>query len=134
MQLFIIYFLIISKGECGCIYDHCFDVEGTLESPNYPNDYPDDLYMSILITAPDGQTVTILFVDFELEYVSRSCSYDSLIIYDGSSTGDSEIGTYCGTISPDCITSTSKYLLMVFETDGSTEERGFRSHFNFQGK
>ena len=78
--------------------------------------------------------MTINFDDFEVEYISSSCRYDFLIIYDGSAITDSEIGRYCGTTSPGCVTSSAENLLLYFESDVSTEERGYSATFNFQGK
>ena len=75
----------------------------------------------------------MVFIDFETES-SSSCSHDFLVIYDGDSITDSEIGTYCGTNSPGCVTSSTENLLITFETDGSVTRRGFLASFNFQSK
>ncbi|XP_072048292.1 uncharacterized protein [Amphiura filiformis] len=103
-------------GDCGCQFDACFvfDTEGMLVSPNYPSDYPNDMTVTVLIEAPEGQTVTISFHDFEVEYDS-TCSKDFVVLYDGDTTDNTtEIGTYCGTNSPGNITSSSKNLLVYF--------------------
>ncbi len=85
------------------------------------------------MTAPSGQTVTINFDDFETQY-SSSCSFDFLVLYDGDSTSESEIGTYCGTNSPGCISSSAENLLLYLESNSGSNERGFSATFNFRGK
>ena len=100
---------------------------------NYPEDYPGDSVITTLIEAPPGQTVTITFSDFAVEYDS-SCDNDYLVLHDGSNMDDTEIGTYCGTTGPGCVESSTEYLLMIFTTDTWTEERGYFASFNFDGK
>ena len=121
------------SGDCGCEYTSCLNETGNITSVNYPNNYPDDSVVTTLIEAPPGQTVTIAFSDFEVEYDS-SCDDDFLVIYDGSTTSDTEIGTYCGTTGPGCVHSSAEYLLLSFTTDSFTERRGYFASFNFVGK
>ena len=127
--------VVLLVGDCGCQADACFvEDEGTVTSPFYPSDYPANIAVTALITAPTGQTVTITFGDdFETES-STTCAFDFLTLYDGATSSDTEIGTYCGTTGPGCITSSSENLLIYFESDGSREEKGFTSSYNFDGK
>ena len=53
---------------------------GTIQSMNYPGDYPDnrDAFWHLIATHPD-RTFGLTFQDFVFEY-SSSCQYDSLTI------------------------------------------------------
>ena len=43
---------------------------GTITSPNYPANYPDDANCSWIIHATDGFAIELLFVDFNIQYDS----------------------------------------------------------------
>ncbi len=120
------------SGDCGCPVEACFNSEGTITSPFYPSDYPADFTITALITAPDGQRVSITFDDFVMES-SSSCSNDFMTLHDGDSLSDTTIGTYCGTTSPGCVRSSSESLLWYFETNSVREERGFSASFDLGG-
>ena len=53
-------------------------------------------------------------------------SYDSLTIYDGDSTSNSILGTYCGNTIPPNRMSSGNEILIHFETDGSATYTGFQ--------
>merc|ERR1712155_237780 len=58
---------------------------GCLCSPNYPNNYDNNLRNEYVIEAPAGETLTITFNTFNLEYDS-TCTNDYIIIYEGNGT------------------------------------------------
>ena len=69
----------------------------------------------------------VVFNDFELEdkgdtYVG---CYDSLKFFDGPLLTSRLLGSYCGTVHPDVIYSTGRYLFVRFGSDASVRERGF---------
>ena len=119
-----------------CEHTGCFTSNGNLTSANYPNNYNPNSADSWLITAPAGQTVTIYFVDFYMEYSSTSCQFDYVILYDGDSASDPRIGDgkYCGTNSPGCLETYSNNLLVTFTSDHSAQFRGFSAKFYFGGQ
>jgi spore germination protein YaaH len=76
--------------------------------------------------APTGASqVTLNFSQFDVEL-----NYDSLFIYDGSSTAATLIGAYTGTNSPGNITSTGPALTIRFKADNSTVRPGFTAIWN----
>ena len=52
-------------------------------------------------------------------------SYDSLTIYDGGTSSSSMMGKYCGDSMPPSHISSSKEIVVHFETDGSGVDKGF---------
>ena len=100
---------------------------GTLRSPSYPSDYPNNMMCTWKITAPSGSRLRLTFNDFSLE--SGSCSTrDYLEVRDGSSSTSTRIGTYCGTYALN-ITSSGRYLWIRFQSDWSLRFRGFDARY-----
>ena len=57
---------------------------GVIESPNYPDNYPDDTRCRKTLMAPMNNNIRLTINDFRLE-PSLDCSWDYLSIYDSSS-------------------------------------------------
>ena len=72
--------------------------------------------------------------NFETESCSSSCTCDYVVVYDGATTSDTEIGTYCGTTAPGYITSSSNNLLVTFISNVDFQSNGFSATFYFEGK
>ena len=66
--------------------------------------------------------------NFQLQNV-ENCMYDYLKIYDGQTTNSTLIGHFCGSKTPDKLTSSGSKLLVVFHSDESIEKKGFK--FNY---
>lgn len=69
------------------------------------------------------------FNQFDLEEQS-DCLYDSLTIYDGSSTSAVQLGVYCGTNNPGTIRSSDNSLTVVFKSDESETRSGFYAEYS----
>merc|ERR1712106_817700 len=95
---------------------------GTLQSPNFPNKYPNNHDETYNIEVQTGKTIEIIFETFELEAHSR-CSYDWLKIIDGSTTLLEET---CGSNVPTKLLSQTNKVEIIFHTDGSVTKRGFK--------
>ena len=128
-----------SVFHAACEHAGCFTSDGNLTSANYPDNYDPNPYDSWLITAPEGQTVTIYFVDIALELES-SCTQqagDYLFLYDGSSTSDTILGTLCSRAGSGCLETSSHNLLITFTSDSFVlyaEARGFFARFYLGGQ
>ena len=74
-QLISLYLLYFAESEfCGVYHAST----GTLDSPNYPNDYPNNYHCLWLITLPsEDERVGIHIVDFNIESHS-TCKWDAL--------------------------------------------------------
>lgn len=96
--------------------DSIFDMGGPAR--NY---YDNEKYYYTL-TAPTGSLVQLQFKSFGTEQ-----GYDSLFIYNGTSTVSPLIGSYTGTNSPGIVTSTGQNLTLRFKSDGATNSFGFKA-------
>ena len=61
-------------------------------------------------------------------------SFDFLIIYDGGSTTSPMMGKYCGDSIPPSHISSSKEIMVHFETASWTTGNGFKMEYNPTGK
>ena len=100
---------------------------GTLRSPSYPSNYPNNMMCTWKITAPSGSTLRLTFNYFRLG--SGTCSTgDYLEVRDGSSSTSTRKGTYCGSYAPS-ITSSGRYLWIRFRSDSSMSYKGFEARY-----
>lgn len=101
----------------------CQDVlHQIITSPGYPSKYDDNLRRQWNIDVGLSNTVRITFTQFELEN-----TYDFVKIYNGQSTTCGSLANYTGTIYPLELTSTGRYMTILFTTDGSGTKSGFRA-------
>ncbi|KAM4694270.1 scavenger receptor cysteine-rich domain-containing protein DMBT1-like [Discoglossus pictus] len=98
---------------------------GVLDSPNFPDLYPNNAFCTWEIRGLPGHQVELQFLQFSLETAS-DCVYDSVTIYDGLPLSSPQLGKIC---SPPNITftSNSNILGVVFRTDGSVQGTGFQA-------
>ncbi len=97
--------------------DSLFDMGGP--SRNY---YDNEKYVYTL-TANSGQKVKLQFVSFGTEL-----NYDTLWLYNGTSTISPLIGAYTGTNSPGTVISGGQSLTLRFKSDGNTVSFGFKAY------
>merc|ERR1712106_891377 len=107
--------------QCCAKFDLCTN-KRRLQSPNFPNKYPNNHDETYNIEVQTGKTIEIIFETFELEAHSR-CSYDWLKIIDGSTTLLEET---CGSNVPSKMISQTNKVEIIFHTDGSVTKRGFK--------
>ncbi|XP_041445755.1 embryonic protein UVS.2-like isoform X2 [Xenopus laevis] len=117
-----------STVQCGSAF---YSPSGEFSTPNYPSDYPPNTNCSWIIWAPAGYQVSLNMADFYLEY-HRSCSYDSLQVFDGPKSTSPLIGRYCTSIPN--IVSTGNSLLLQFRSDRQVQNRGFKANYSFVPK
>lgn len=96
--------------------DSIFDMGGPAR--NY---YDNEKYYYTL-SAPTSSLVQLQFKSFGTEL-----NYDTLFIYNGTSTVSPLIGSYTGTNSPGIVTSTGQNLTLRFKSDGATNTFGFKA-------
>lgn len=122
-QVIVMVLLFISacQLQTPCVLN---DTQGNIITPGYPNSHPDNVKLAWLVTVPHGQSVRLVFEDFDLEK-HKDCIYDHVTVYDGNTTGSPIIGKYCGTTKPPEQISTREQLLVVFISDHTTENSGF---------
>ncbi|XP_064190205.1 cubilin [Anguilla rostrata] len=106
------------------------DPPAYIMSPNYPNNYPQNIDCVWVLTVPNGEAVQL---DFEDEFYiepSNSCPYDYLELRNGASSDGNVIGRFCGTQRPSTQRSAGSVMMVRFRTDHSVTHRGFKAKFS----
>ena len=102
---------------------NCCLTPGVVTSPNYPNNYPNDLQQTNTIEVEEGLIVAMQFTAFDVQSHS-TCSWDHVTIK--NSNGKTLMEKTCGSSLPAAVTSTSNIVEIYFHTDGSREYSGWR--------
>lgn len=103
-----------------------FNCSGTFDDTGGPsNPYTGNEDYTYIITPTNASAVTMSFTNFDLEN-----NFDSLFIYDGSSTAAPLLGAYTGTNSPGTVTSTGGAITLHFISDPFVNNAGFTSTWN----
>ena len=124
----ILFFLSIVQFQSAAqgVYTICSttsisDSTGTLYDSGGSNDvYHSNENCTLLVAPSCAITITLSFQSFATE-----SGFDSFTVYDGNSTNAPELLIADGNIIPAPITSSTGYLLIVWSTDGSSEDSGF---------
>ena len=95
---------------------------GNVTSPNYPDNYPNNLEKIETIQVEQGLILSLQFTAFDIESHS-TCAYDHLTIMDGDGTTLMEKS--CGSFLPADIRSTSNIVKLVFITDSVDTRPGW---------
>jgi len=118
---------LIADGECGTggsTGGTTGAVEsGSIQSDNYPKDYPVDQDKTYEISVAAGKTIKMTFAAFSLEAHNR-CGWDYLKIEDGN--GSTLLDKSCGSVKPATITSKTNKVKVIFHSDYSVTSTGFK--------
>ncbi|XP_004605400.2 cubilin [Sorex araneus] len=121
--------------HAGYLFTDCGGIQigesGVITSPNYPAPYDSLTHCSWLLEAPPGHTITLNFTDFDIE-PHITCSWDSVTVRNGGSPGSPIVGQYCGDSNPRAVQSGSNQLVVIFNSDHSTESGGFYATWSTQ--
>ncbi|XP_078687066.1 uncharacterized protein LOC144919483 [Branchiostoma floridae x Branchiostoma belcheri] len=116
-----------TPSKCGGSVTTVSRVKGTLLSPMFPDNYPNDLSCSWTFLAPHDKYVEVRFESFFVE-TSSKCSYDRVeILIDGVETVE---GPYC-TSNPPAEAMYGRNITVKFITDATVAEQGFE--MTYQG-
>ncbi|XP_039973361.1 CUB and sushi domain-containing protein 3-like isoform X5 [Xiphias gladius] len=111
---------LIPKCEAPC-GGHYSGPSGVILSPGWPGYYKDSLSCEWVIEAEPGRSIKISFDRFQTEL-----SYDFLEVHDGPNLLSSLIGSFNGTQVPQFLFSSSNFLYLLFTTDNSRSNSGFK--------
>jgi len=98
---------------------------GSITSPNYPNNYDDNVNKKYPLVVASGSRIELEFEDFVLEE-SVGCEWDYLEIFD---TDESRMLARCGTDKPHKTTSTGNKMFVRFRSDRSVTAKGFKANW-----
>lgn len=104
-----------------------------LTSPNYPNNYANNLFCTFVIQTLPQYRVQLQFLDFHVER-STNCNADAVKIFDGSSPNGTLLAKYCGISIPSTQTTLGPYMTVQFITDSSATDIGFRARWTSRKK
>merc|ERR1711874_339104 len=96
---------------------------GSLESRNFPSNYPNNLDTEEDISVAAGERIKLQFIDFKIEDHS-SCAYDYLMVKDDD--GTVLLDKTCGSTLPKDVTSRTNTVIVIFHSDGSVSDSGWR--------
>ncbi|XP_033110748.1 cubilin-like [Anneissia japonica] len=103
--------------------------DGVVTSSNYPNDYY--AYQNctwVIESVNPGDRITLTFTHMDIEEsTDGNCMHDSVKVLNGNDEYAPEVGTYCGTTVPASITSNGAAMTLLFVSDGSAQQTGFRA-------
>uniref|UniRef100_A0A3Q3J783 CUB and Sushi multiple domains 3a n=1 Tax=Monopterus albus TaxID=43700 RepID=A0A3Q3J783_MONAL len=110
----------IPKCEAPC-GGHYSAPSGVILSPGWPGYYKDSLSCEWVIESEPGRSIKITFDRFQTEL-----GYDFLEIHDGPNLLSPLIGSFNGTQVPQFLFSSSNFLYLLFTTDNSRSNAGFK--------
>lgn len=114
---------LIEDKFSNCAVQPCTDSLFDMGGP-YRNYYDNEAYSYSI--GPNGTSkVQLQFKSFALEQ-----GYDTLFLYNGSSTAAPLIGAYTGTNSPGTVTSTGTVITIRFKSDVGVVNSGFKLIYN----
>ncbi|XP_076992496.1 CUB domain-containing protein 2 [Tamandua tetradactyla] len=115
------------KDACGGVLT---GLSGVLSSPQYPDNYPNDVECHWVVRAAGLATVKLVFVDFQVE-ANEGCTYDYVAVLGGA--GPARGHHYCGSARPPTLVSLGHELQVVFKSDFNIGGRGFKAYY-FSGE
>ncbi|XP_066972608.1 cubilin-like isoform X1 [Macrobrachium rosenbergii] len=118
--------------NCGAVINGELAGEGVIATPNYPDQYPNDLFCVWIIKAGKGKRVRLTFDDFEVTQ-TLGCTGDYLLVSPTGLANDSLATHLCGTDIPGTYVSNIDTLYVEFRSssDGDTC-RGFSAKYTLE--
>nr|ADO27921.1 tumor necrosis factor-inducible gene 6 protein [Ictalurus furcatus] len=114
-----------NSKECGGVHT---EQEKILQSPGFPDEYPDEQICYWHIRVRYGQRIHLQFLDFDVEDDVGSIS-DYPEIYDSYDDISGFAGRYCGDELPEDFLSTGNVMTLKFLADSSVSAGGFRIQY-----
>ncbi|KAM6977905.1 CUB and sushi domain-containing protein 1-like [Aplochiton taeniatus] len=115
-----------------CVFSCFFNFtspSGTILSPNYPEDYGNNMNCVWLIIAQPASRIHLLFSDFELEP-----QFDYLVVKDEAMAEALTFGTFSGKDVPAQIASHGHIMRLEFQSDHSNTGKGFNISYTTFGQ
>ncbi|KAF1749359.1 hypothetical protein GCK72_025826 [Caenorhabditis remanei] len=97
-----------------------YDKPVIITNPGFPQGYDNDLLCKFLVNVPAGCRMAL-----SIDEVSLENFHDHISIYEGNSTEGKLIQVYTAHISHQVLNVSTTTILIVFQTDQSTTDRGF---------
>ncbi|XP_054625925.1 CUB and sushi domain-containing protein 1-like isoform X1 [Dunckerocampus dactyliophorus] len=121
-----------SGNKPSCVFSCFFNFTapaGTVLSPNYPEEYGNNLNCVWLIISEPGSRIHLLFSDFDLEP-----QFDWLVVKDEGLSEPTTFGTFSGKDVPSQIASNGHIMRLEFQSDHSNTGKGFNISYTTFGQ
>ncbi|KAL2083425.1 hypothetical protein ACEWY4_021198 [Coilia grayii] len=121
-----------SGNKPSCVFSCFFNFttpSGVILSPNYPEEYGNNMNCVWLIIAEPGNRIHLIFSDFEVE-----SQFDYLIVKDEGMPEPTTFGTFSGKDVPSQIASNGHIMRLEFQSDHSNTARGFNITYTTFGQ
>ena len=118
-----------------------------IESPGYPNSYPNNAYETWILTAPNASIISIKFHYFHVRTIAEykkelniksyyflsqtENGYDFVTIYDGPNDQSTQIEKLSGNLGSFNFSSTGNSLFVKFESDSGQQYTGFLATIHY---
>lgn len=113
-----------ARAPCG---GNLTQPQGEFFSPHYPHTYPSNAHCTWHLTSFFWQTVSLTFTFVDLEFC---CDY--VRVYDGPTDQAPLLGQVPGN-QGNSFNSSSRYMTVIFSSDNSWSQQGFRAEWAFIG-
>ncbi|XP_075163375.1 cubilin homolog [Haematobia irritans] len=122
-------FILDYETQCTMVMDH---IHGVIESPNFPEPYPELLNCKWDIIAGKKNQIKLAFSQFSLEADDMECQHDYVTILDMQDSDILQRHRIC-TQLPEPFTSQGNHLRLEFVSDYSNSRSGFRAEYTRLG-
>ncbi|KAM3932341.1 CUB and sushi domain-containing protein 1 isoform 2-T2 [Leptodactylus fuscus] len=121
-----------SGNKPSCVFSCFFNFttpSGIILSPNYPDEYGNNMNCVWLIISEPGSRIHLIFNDFDVEP-----QFDYVAVKDEGIVDLPALGTFSGNEVPSQIASNSHIVRLEFQSDHSTTGRGFNITYTTFGQ
>ncbi|OWK00321.1 hypothetical protein Celaphus_00019211 [Cervus elaphus hippelaphus] len=117
-----------SPGGVSCFFNFTAS-SGIILSPNYPEEYGNNMNCVWLIISEPGSRIHLIFNDFDVEP-----QFDFLAVKDDGISDITVLGTFSGNEVPSQLASSGHIVRLEFQSDHSTTGRGFNITYTTFGQ
>ncbi|XP_055145238.2 CUB and sushi domain-containing protein 1 isoform X2 [Symphalangus syndactylus] len=121
-----------SGNKPSCVFSCFFNFtasSGIILSPNYPEEYGNNMNCVWLIISEPGSRIHLIFNDFDVEP-----QFDFLAVKDDGISDITVLGTFSGNEVPSQLASSGHIVRLEFQSDHSTTGRGFNITYTTFGQ
>ncbi|XP_034622788.1 CUB and sushi domain-containing protein 1-like [Trachemys scripta elegans] len=121
-----------SGNKPSCVFSCFFNFttpSGIILSPNYPEEYGNNMNCVWLIISEPGSRIHLIFNDFDVEP-----QFDYLSVKDDGISDLPALGTFSGNEVPSQLASSGHIVRLEFQSDHSTTGRGFNITYTTFGQ
>ncbi|KAI5211293.1 Cub And Sushi Domain-Containing Protein 1 [Manis pentadactyla] len=121
-----------SGNKPSCVFSCFFNFtasSGIILSPNYPEEYGNNMNCVWLIISEPGSRIHLIFNDFDVEP-----QFDFLAVKDDGASDLTVLGTFSGHEAPSQLASSGHVVRLEFQSDHSTTGRGFNITYSTFGQ